>query len=456
MPPAVATAPQTAFRELALEQLRESTTNPRRRFTALDELAASIRVHGILEPLLVRPVNGHHEIVAGARRYRAAQLAGLAQVPCLVRELDDHAAMEASIVENLQRADVHPLDEADGYAALMQADGAYTVDAIAAKVGKSPSYVRNRLKLGTLSPDVRTAFEDDRITAGHALLIARVPADRQAEALGECFYDLYGNEGTPSAENLAPVSQLREWIERELPIDLAAPETRELFPEVAAAVEQAETRGATVLALSRSSQVPKAKKGEAAAPLQNYRWTEASGKQKCAHAQTGVVVHGGTPEVLQVCATKGCSKHWPEPEASGSTSSKSSAPAYDFQAEHEKRERARLRWERLQPIAFAAIAEKLTTAKLTDDLVRSAFDTIAQWSGKELTEALGAGAVTAKNVGQSLAFALTCADVRNLDQFRNVAKVHKIDVAALLKQVDEPTGKASAKKAPAKKAGKKR
>ena len=134
---------QSEYRDLPILNLTESPANPRRTFDemALNELAESIKSQGVLSPLLVRPVDGTHsyEIVAGARRYRAAQLAGLDSVPVRIVELTDAQALETSIVENLQRRDVHPLDEATGYVSLLHLD--YTVEQIAAKCGKSPAYV---------------------------------------------------------------------------------------------------------------------------------------------------------------------------------------------------------------------------------------------------------------------------------------------------------------------------
>ena len=113
---------QSEYRNLPLVSLTESATNPRRSFdqTALGELADSIKTQGILSPLVVRPIGQDFEIVAGARRYRAAQLAGLETAPVRIVELTDAQALETSIVENLQRRDVHPLDEANGFAALMR------------------------------------------------------------------------------------------------------------------------------------------------------------------------------------------------------------------------------------------------------------------------------------------------------------------------------------------------
>src|ERR1700746_3516315 len=119
---------QSEYRNLPLLTLTESPANPRRAFdeSALSELAESIRTQGVLSPLLVRPKGQSYEIVAGARRYRAAQLAGLDSLPVRIVELTDAQALETSIVENLQRRDVHPLDEATGYVSLLHLD--YSVE----------------------------------------------------------------------------------------------------------------------------------------------------------------------------------------------------------------------------------------------------------------------------------------------------------------------------------------
>jgi ParB family chromosome partitioning protein len=142
----------TEYRNVSLALLSESKTNPRRVFedAALKELADSIRTQGILSPLLVRPLteNGF-EIVAGARRYRAAQMAEAATVPVRIVNLNDAEALEAQLVENLIRADVHPMEETQGFKALLDLEEpTYSIEQIAAKTGKSPAFVAARLKLG--------------------------------------------------------------------------------------------------------------------------------------------------------------------------------------------------------------------------------------------------------------------------------------------------------------------
>jgi ParB family transcriptional regulator, chromosome partitioning protein len=157
----------TEYRNLPLAVLTESTTNPRRIFDelALKELAESIRAHGILSPLLVRPLNERSfEIVAGARRYRAAQLAGVDSAPVRIVNLTDAEALEAALIENLQRKDVHPLEEAQGFRALLNLEEPkYSIEQISAKTGKAPAYCAARLKLTELAPVVAEAFSKDEI-----------------------------------------------------------------------------------------------------------------------------------------------------------------------------------------------------------------------------------------------------------------------------------------------------
>lgn len=178
------TAPGVSVREIPIEFLQRNPDQPRWVFpeTQLAELAASIRDKGILQPILVRPKGeGRYEIVAGERRWRAAQQAGLAAVPVLVRELTDMQVLEIGVIENVQRADLSPIEEATAYRQLMDRFGR-TQDSVAEAVGKSRSHVANTLRLLTLPEGVRTHLLEGRISAGHARAIATAP---NAEALAE-------------------------------------------------------------------------------------------------------------------------------------------------------------------------------------------------------------------------------------------------------------------------------
>ncbi len=212
------------YRNLPLASLTESANNPRRSFdeAALNELAESIKTQGILAPLVVRPVNNHFEIVAGARRYRAAHLAGLETAPVRIVELTDAQALETSIVENLQRQNVHPLDEANGYARLLAIEEPkYSIEQIAAKVGKAPAFILARLKLVELVPAVIEAFSQDEIGLGHALLLAKLQPPQQEEALAACYQEQYTN-GSKAKRILLPVRHLQQWIEHNILLELAS------------------------------------------------------------------------------------------------------------------------------------------------------------------------------------------------------------------------------------------
>jgi ParB family transcriptional regulator, chromosome partitioning protein len=236
---------QSEYRNLPLAQLQESPANPRRIFDGpgLEELAASIRAQGVLSPLLVRPVNGTHgyEIVAGARRYRAAQRAELATVPVRIVNLSDAEALEAMLIENLQRSDLHPLHEAAGFRALLDLEEPkYCIEQISARTGKKPAYIAAHLKLTELAPAVTEAFAKDEIGVGHALLLATLQRGEQEQALPACYQDVYGN-GSKPRRVLLPVRHLRDWIEHNIMLDLAtAPFSKDdaqLVPEAGACVD---------------------------------------------------------------------------------------------------------------------------------------------------------------------------------------------------------------------------
>jgi ParB family chromosome partitioning protein len=210
----------TEYRDLPLSILTESKTNPRRIFDdeALKELAASIRTQGILSPLLVRPLTERSfEIVAGARRYRAAQLAESETVPVRIVNLTDAEALEAQLIENLQRRDVHPLEEAQGFRALLNLDEPkYSIEQIAAKTGKSPAYCAQRVKLTELTAAVTEAFAKDEIGVGHALLLAKLQPAEQEQALSACFREDWNGGQGKAKRILLPVRHLHQWIEQNI------------------------------------------------------------------------------------------------------------------------------------------------------------------------------------------------------------------------------------------------
>ncbi len=172
-PAATGWASAEGIRRLPISQIRANPSQPRRRFdqAALDELAASVREHGVLQPILVRPLDGGYEIVAGERRWRAAQAAQLHDMPALVRSLDDSSAFEIALIENVQRSDLNAIEEARGYQRL-SSDFGHTQDALAKIVGKARSHVANLLRLLALPAEVQELVENGSLSMGHARAVA--------------------------------------------------------------------------------------------------------------------------------------------------------------------------------------------------------------------------------------------------------------------------------------------
>ncbi len=213
------------FQYIAIDTIHESATNPRRTFdeTKLCELAESIRSNGLIQPITVRPNSEGFEIVAGARRFRAAQLAELFSLPARIVDINDAQALEWQLVENSQRVDVHPYEEAQGFQRLLDIPG-YDVAALAEKSGKSASHIYARLSLLQLIPEVAEAFTHERITASHANLIARLPKESQAAAYEQCWR----KDWQDKEAHLLPAEHLSAWIQANLYLALAdAPFDRE-------------------------------------------------------------------------------------------------------------------------------------------------------------------------------------------------------------------------------------
>jgi ParB/RepB/Spo0J family partition protein len=207
---------QEQYRRIPLEQLRESPTNPRRFYAEqpLNELAQSIKQHGVLQAIITRPhpmeAEGF-EIVCGSRRYRGTKLAQLTDIPAVVRDLTDEQVIAIQAIENIQREDVHPLEEASSYAQLVALGR--EVEDIAVQLGKSATYIYQRMKLAALTPEVQEAYLAGTFTTSHAIDLARLPASAQRELLE------YIKEGTQYGDAVS-VADLREEIERRYHLDL--------------------------------------------------------------------------------------------------------------------------------------------------------------------------------------------------------------------------------------------
>ena len=359
------------YRNVSIAILEESPTNPRKRFNeeSLKELAESFKSQGILQPLVVRAKSGDankYEVVAGARRLRAAQLAELKTVPVRVVELSDAAAIEAQVVENLQREDIHPLEEAFGFRSLLNLnDPNYTVASLAARAGKSEAYVLGRIKLTELIPPIADAFLADRITIGHALLIAKLPASQQQEAFNASFRQMWTAQG--NTQVLIPVRELASWIESNILLELSvAPFSKSdeaLVPEAGSCANCPKRTGFNALLFSdvrkdsctdpqcfRSKvdahiakamekkpelvQISSAWSSRDGAPLGRNRYVElelrkaktqsqaakANPAQKpCEKMTEAIVMDGGKRgQIVKVCADPSCRTHYgnrPSPQA---------------------------------------------------------------------------------------------------------------------------------------------
>ena len=166
---------------IKISQIEPNRNQPRRSFDedALEELSQSIKEHGVLQPILVRPqIYGGYQIVAGERRYRASRMAGLTEIPAIIKELSDSETMQIALIENLQRRDLSDLEEAKGYQTLMDEYG-FSQEDVARTVGKSRSAVANTLRLLGLPDDVKELLDQGKISAGHARALLAVDQDKQ-------------------------------------------------------------------------------------------------------------------------------------------------------------------------------------------------------------------------------------------------------------------------------------
>ncbi len=244
LPPAIVsllssdnTRRSTGVKVIPLERIDSNPQQPRLAFdqSTLEELAASIREHGVLQPILVRPVaDGRYQLIAGERRWRASKIAGLTTIPALVEDIDDATAMEISIIENLQREDISPLDEAAMYDRMIREHG-YSIRRLAEKLGKDKGYVENRLRLADAPIEVRELVSLRKDTLSHAYELMKVADPRKRRKLAEQV-----------ARNELSLVKLRERIDGRTPSEDEAPSpVRAVPPTPIRAVTDAETAGWT-------------------------------------------------------------------------------------------------------------------------------------------------------------------------------------------------------------------
>lgn len=420
------------IRIIPLSELHESPHNTRQHFDEhkLAELAASMATSGQLTPILARPSalpkKAGFEIAAGHRRRRAAERAGLPSLMVIVKDLDDRTFLEILTIENLQREDVHPLEEAQGYRNLLTIDG-YDPKQIAERVGKSESYVYDRLKLLQLVPDAQELFLANRLTLGHAIILARVGADHQKKLIdntdggGGLWRRDVGHATlgllSPDQEDgkfggLLPVSvrELQQWIDTHVRFDTADESIPQLFPGTAATLAEAEVKREKVIPITRDYHVhPDAKDEDGSRTYGPTSWKRADGQTEsdrggreqlttaCDHSVVGLVVSGeGRGDTFRVCIDKKrCTIHWGDEikarnqrERARESAGPSSAPKArkteegSWQREERIRKenaaRAKARWEKGGDVVLRAIVPNVKKLSLTGDTpaVKYFIDTI--------------------------------------------------------------------------------
>lgn len=181
---------EEAVLELDLDMIEPNRKQPRKYFdeTALEELAASLKAYGMIQPIVVKKSGDYYEIIAGERRWRAAKIAGLTKVPVVIKKWEEGEAFEAALVENLQREDLNPMEEAESYQRLQEEFG-MSQEKIAEKVGKSRSAITNSLRLLQLDPRVRTLVVENKVTAGHARTLLPVTDGDDQFEMAEMIID---------------------------------------------------------------------------------------------------------------------------------------------------------------------------------------------------------------------------------------------------------------------------
>jgi ParB/RepB/Spo0J family partition protein len=447
------------FQSIPLEQLAPSKHNPRKHFdpTRLDELTASIKEKGVLQPLLVRP-NGTrgYEIVAGERRYRAAKAAGLTEIPAIVRQLNDTEVVECQTIENLQREDVHPLEEAAGYHALMKL-GKYDAARIAARVGRSVKYVYDRMKLLELSKEAQDLFWKGKIQAGHAILLARLSPADQKRALdterGGMFQHeqvLFTDEQEATLEDLKPeeyalervkpvtVRELAGWIDQHVRFHPDKADTF-LFPESTGAVKEATEQHEKIVPITHNHFVPPELK-DTRRVYCTTSWTRADGKygtKPCPRSILGVVVVGPERgEAFKVCLDKkGCKVHWAQYQkeaARRQTGQGGEGSSYAAQLEKERERRAaeaaqeqedEKRWDKARPVLLKAlaVAVKKAPARATGLLAKIVLESVARYGSNRKAEAYVPRGRTAEDFVRHAAFTAIYQDSQTY--FKNASRV---------------------------------
>lgn len=315
-------------------QLKEHPKNPRKVFAQadLDGLAASMIANGVLVPLRVRPIagkdgafSGKYEIGAGHRRYRAAKLARLASVPCIIEDMDDDTMASLLYVENLQRADVHPLDEAKGYSDWMKVKK-LTIYEMARIAGKPERYIYDTLRLLKLNENAQELYKAGKIERAHAVILARLSATDQQTAIDdvgrngkggglfeieiEVYEDMF-TEGEKSPMKTRSARELQSWIDKHIRFNATADVVPELFPEAHKLVTESVGEKKKILSVTELYYTPPSARDAEERTYGSMSWRDASTKP-CKYARAALVVVGPhRGDARTVCINrKECKVHW--------------------------------------------------------------------------------------------------------------------------------------------------
>jgi len=449
--------------KIALTDISISKTNPRQNFDpdAMDELASSIGLHGVLSPILLRATKDakkKYALVAGERRFRAAKLAGLEEIPAVVGKFSDSEVVEIQLVENLIRADLHPLEEAEGYARLKNKMG-FKIEKISERIGRSVQYVYDRLKLLGLTPSVKKMFLKGTITARHAILLSRLSLKDQARVVDKVTGGLFQNQnlmfrpeedGVGESFKTVTSLELQDWIDENVKFD---PETTDpmLFPKTADRLEVAEREKEKIVPITYDHFIQRnARDGKKV--IGPRSWKRADGKRKsrpCKMSRIGVIVVGpGRGDTLTVCIQKKkCRTHWNKEQKDSRARAKArekgtaTTIAQSMRKDEERMERqrvrddaARERWSKLAPKIREEVAERLkeTNVQAGGYLGNILIGELHRWGQKPVGIPRGE---TAEDLVRYLSFLVISNEIEQYNahrEFRKRAKDLGVDLKKIL------------------------
>jgi ParB/RepB/Spo0J family partition protein len=314
---------------IPIADLHESPLNPRQHFdaTKLMELAVSMKTHGQFMPALARPNAKGFELAAGHRRYRAAKLAGIATLEVKVLAMTDTEFVEILAIENDEREDVHPLEQAQGYRLLMERAG-YDVAKIATRVGRSHDFVHDRLRLLQLIPELRAQFLDNRFLLAHAIILAKLTPEQQQQAMSTKPIHpgmsaqtggLYRRDLTLDKKLFPYVptspSELQEWVNKNCRFEPDAVQLEEDFPETAVLLEAAGETGTKTVYITDGYAVSQGARDVNEKTIPERSWERADGEfdsKTCDRAVVGIYADGDRRgQAIGVCVSKtSCTVHW--------------------------------------------------------------------------------------------------------------------------------------------------